>query len=184
MNEFWFILFSVVLLFDWFREQQFIFIYYTIWTFTLETIFFALLLVKKERYASKLFPFIFSSSFVVCVGFWALIAPISISRPHFSNVVLTVVTHGLNMVAMLLQPYKIYKKDIWKPIVYTGIYNVFLAIYVGTGGRSISGKLPYWYAEYDKPIGWVFAGLSILAVSVVHILTTSKPPRKIEPFDV
>jgi hypothetical protein len=191
MNELWLILFAVVLLFDWFREQQYIFIYYTIWTFTLETIFFALLVAKKESYASKLFPFLFAPSIVVCVGFWVLIAPISISTPHFSNIVLTVVTHGLNMIAMILQPYKIYTKDIWKPILYTSVYNIFLAVYVGAGGRSISGKLPYWYAQYDKPVGWVFAGLSICAVSAVHALISTRlistrltATKKIEPFVV
>jgi len=184
MNEFWLILFSVVLIFDLFREQQFIFIYYTIWTFTLETIFFALLVAKQELYASKLFPFIYAPSLVVCIGFWILIAPISSSPPQLTNMVLTVVTHGLNMIAMVLQPYKIHLKDVWKPVFYTVVYNIFLAVYVGIGGRSISGNLPYWYTQYDKAVGWVFAGLAILAVSTVHVFCSSKRPPKIEPFIV
>ena len=61
--------------------------------------------------------------------------------------------------------------SIWKPIIYTILYNLFLIIYVGTGGRSISGKLPYWYAQYDKPIGWAFAVVSVVAVSIVHFIS-------------
>ena len=74
------------------------------------------------------------------------------------NIVMVFVTHGLNMVAAILEKKKVFLKDIWKPILYTTLYNTFLAIYVGGGGRSISGKLPYWYAQYDQPIGWVFGG--------------------------
>ena len=187
MNEFWLILFLVVLTFDWFREHHYIYLYYTIWTFTLETIFFALLVAKKEAYAAKLFPFVYAPSIVVCTGFWFIIAPVNISQHHhFTNIVLTVVTHGLNMVAMLLQPYKVYTKDLWKPVVYTTIYNMFLALYVGNGGSSISGNLPYWYARYDQPIGWIFAGLAVAAVAAVHALTSEKFVKKIdtEPFTV
>jgi len=186
MNEFWLILFAVVLLFDWYREQQYIYLYYTIWTFTLETIFFGLLVAKKESIAAKLFPFIYAPSIVVCTGFWLIIAPVNITNPHFTNIVLTMVTHGLNMVAMLLQPYKVYSKDLWKPIAYTTLYNIFLAFYVGAGGRSISGKRPYWYAQYDIPVGWVFAGLAISAVAAIHTLTSVKFIKKIdtEPFTV
>ena len=182
MNEFWLILFIVVLAFDWFREQQYIYVYYTIWTFTLETLFFALLVAKKEAYAAKLFPFIYAPSIVVCTGFWVIIAPAGIYHHHFTNIVLTVVTHGLNMVAMLLQPYKVYTKDLWKPVVYTSIYNIFLALYVGKGTE----KPPYWYAIYDQPIGWIFAGLAVAAVAAVHTLTAEKFVKKIdtEPLTV
>ena len=178
MNELWFILFSVVLLFDLFREGPFIFIYYTMWTFTLETIFFGLIVAKRDRLAQKIFPFIYAPAIVVCVGFWVLIAPAATSAP-ITNIVLTTVTHGLNAIALVLQPYKIYKKDLWKPIVYTVVYNLFLAIYVGSGHRSISGRLPYWYAQYDTPIGWIFGFLAITASMSVHIFTSSRPDKKI-----
>lgn len=183
MNELWLILFSVVLLFDSFREGHFIFIYYTMWTFTLETIFFGLIVAKKARLAEKILPFIYAPAIVVCVGFWILIAPAATSAP-ITNIVLTTVTHGLNAIALVLQPYKIYQKDLWKPIFYTVVYNLFLAIYVGSGHRSISGRLPYWYAQYDQPLGWIFAGLAVTAVTIVHILSTEVKKIHSEPFNV
>jgi len=178
MNELWLILFSVVLLFGALREGQYILIYYTMWTFMLETVFFGLLVFKKESIALKIFPFIFAPAIVVCIGFWIIVAPAARAAP-ITNIVLTIVTHGLNMIALLLQPYKVYMKDLWKPITYTTIYNIFLAIYSGSGGRSISGKLPYWYAQYDTPIGWIFGFLAITASMSVHIFTSSRPDKKI-----
>lgn len=176
MNEFWFILFTIVLLFGVLREGHYLFIYYTIWTFTLETIFFGLLVAKREKMAAKIFPFIYAPAIVVCVGFWVIIAPAATEAP-ITNIVLTIVTHGLNMIALLLQPYKVYHDDLWKGISYTIVYNLFLAIYVGSGGRSISGKLPYWYAQYDRLMGWGFAGLAISAVTLVHLLSSSNKKR-------
>ena len=85
------------------------------------------------------------------------------------------------MVAVLAEHKPICAKDIWKPILYTVLYNLFLAIYAGAGGRSISGKLPYWYAQYDKPIGWIFAALATTAVATVHFIMGTHHPRK-EPI--
>ena len=59
------------------------------------------------------------------------------------------------------------------------IYNTFLAIYVGGGGRSISGKLPYWYAQYDQPIGWVFAALAVAATGITHFIIAVPEPTQI-----
>lgn len=178
MNEFFLVLFSIVLAFDVYREGPYIFIYYTIWTFTLETFFFALMVANKTRAAKILFPFIYAPSIVVCIGFWVMIAPMSWSIATSTNIVLVIVTHGVNMFAMLMQPFKILHRDAWKPMLYTTIYNLFLAIYVGRGGRSISGKLPYWYAEYDRPIGWIFAFLAITASTAVHVLSSTKRKAK------
>ena len=183
INQLWFVLFSVVLIFVYVREQQYIFIYYTIWTFILETIFFALLVFKKEYIAKKIYPVVYSPAIVVCVGFWVIIAPSAKSRA-ITNLVFTIVTHGLNAFALILQPYKIYMTDLWKPIVWTVIYNIFLAIYVGSGGRSISGALPYWYAQYDNVLGWVFAALAISAVTIVHIFSSTKQKNKIEQVEI
>ena len=72
------------------------------------------------------------------------------------------------MISMIQQKNKCVFRDIWKPVCYTILYNIFLAVYVGHGGRSISGKLPYWYAQYDKAIGWIFAMLAILSSGIVH----------------
>ena len=116
INQLWFVLFSVVLIFVYVREQKYIFIYYTIWTFILETIFFALLVFKKEYIAKKIYPVVYSPAIVVCVGFWVIIAPSAKSRA-ITNLVFTIVTHGLNAFALILQPYKIYMTDLWKPIV-------------------------------------------------------------------
>lgn len=178
-NQLWFILFSIVLLFIVNREREYILIYYTIWTFILETIYFGLLCLKYRMIANEIFPIIYAPSIVVCVGFWVIIAPSTDSRA-ITNIMFTVVTHGLNMVALILQQKKVYMSAIWKPIAYTFLYNVFLAIYVGSGGRSISGSLPYWYAQYDNFLGWLFAFLAISAVTVVHILISSKPIKKIQ----
>ena len=182
MNEFFLILFLIVLGFNIFREGAYIFIYYTIWTFVSETVYFGLLVTNKKNAAKKLFPFIYAPSIVVCVGFWVMIAPLSSSTATGTNIVLVLVTHGVNMFAMLLQPYKILQKDAWKPLVYTLAYNLFLAIYVGRGGRSVSGKLPYWYAQYDRPIGWIFGFLAISAATAVHILTSTKIKAKTNVF--
>jgi len=74
------------------------------------------------------------------------------------------------MVAVLAERKKVFTNDIWKPILYTSIYNTFLALYVGAGGRSKSGHLPYWFAQYDQPIGWIFAALAIASTGVVHFI--------------
>ena len=179
MNELWFILFSVVLFFDFLREGTFTLIYYTMWTFTLETVFFALLVAKKDKIAIQLLPFIYAPAIVVCIGFWIIVAPAAATAP-ITNVVLTLVVHGLNMVALVLQPDQVYMTDLWKPIAYTSLYNIFLAMYVGSGGRSLSGKLPYWYAQYDNSIGWIFAGLAVTAAMTVHIFVSVKKKKKIE----
>jgi len=183
INQLWFVLFSIVLIFVYVREQQYIFIYYTIWTFILETVFFALLVFKKEHIAKKIYPMVYSPAIVVCVGFWVIIAPSTKSRA-ITNIVFTVVTHGLNAFALVLQPYKIHMTELWKPIVWTVVYNIFLAIYVGSGGRSISGAFPYWYAQYDNALGWVFAGLAVSAVTVVHIFSSTKQKNKIEQVEI
>lgn len=177
MNELWFILFSVVLFFDFLKEGPFILIYYTMWTFILETIFFALLVAKKDKKAIQILPFIYAPAIVVGIGFWIIVAPAATTQP-ITNVVLTMVVHGLNMVALLLQPYPVYMTDLWKPVAYTIIYNIFLALYVGSGGRSISGKLPYWYAQYDNSLGWIFAALAVTASMTVHIFVSVKQKRR------
>ena len=139
----WFILFFIVIIFNFYREQQYVLIYYTNWTFILETIYFGL----------------------------CIIIHFTIQKP--TNMFLTVVTHGFNMLAMITEGNKIFMKDVWKPVLYTFIYNIFLAIYVGAGGRSISNNLPYWYAQYDIALGWIFFALAISAVVIVHFAFSS-----------
>jgi hypothetical protein len=178
IDSLWSVLFATVLLYDIYQEHQYIFIYYTIWTFTLETVFFILKACKREDEALIIYPFIFAPSIVVCCGFWLIIAPIFFTSGIPSNIVLILVTHGCNMIAMLQQPYKIRKSDLWKPIFYTFIYNIFLAVYVGAGFRSISGRLPYWYAEYDKWSGWVFACLGIVASGIIHLMFSVPQNKK------
>lgn len=175
-RQLWFILFLTVLLYNTYVERAFIFIYYTIWTFTLETIFFGLLMLQSPRIVAirrHLFEIIFAPSIVVCVGFWIVIAPIYLQSSKPKNAVLVFVTHGLNAIAMITEIKTLKTSVIWKPLLYTLVYNLFLIIYVGAGGRSISGKLPYWYAEYDKAIGWVFFGLAMSAVALVHVCSST-----------
>jgi len=164
----WWLLFSIVLGFGIVKEQQFIFIYYTIWSFTLEIVYFGLLLFGQKT--RGLYSIILAPSIVICAGFWIVIAPmVQWSRPNV-NILMTLVTHGCNMVALLAQKQeRIYMHEFWKPALFTTIYNIFLALYVGSGGRSVSGQLPYWYAQYDRPIGWVFALLAIFANVIVHM---------------
>tara|TARA_B110000285_G_scaffold235601_1_gene318506 strand:- start:893 stop:1381 length:489 start_codon:yes stop_codon:yes gene_type:complete len=144
------------------------------WTFILETIFFSLFIIKNKRIQQiqkQIFETIFAPCIVVFVGFWTVIAPVYMHRKIPKNVFFITVTHGLNAIAIVSEMKHIRLKSIWKPITYTIIYNLFLIIYVGTGGRSISGKLPYWYAQYDKPIGWIFAVTSVIAVSIIHFIS-------------
>ena len=175
-RQLWFILFLTVLLYHAYVERAFIFIYYTIWTFTMETIFFGLIMLQSPRIVAirrHLFEIIFAPSIVVCVGFWIVIAPIYLQSSKPKNAVLVFVTHGLNAIAMITEVKTLKTASIWKPLLYTFVYNLFLIIYVGAGGRSISGKLPYWYAEYDKAIGWVFFGLAMSAVALVHVCSAT-----------
>lgn len=170
----WFILFMIVLIFDASAENAYILIYYTMWTFISETIFFSLFLIKNkriQRFQTHIFETIFAPCIVVFIGFWTVIAPVYMHNEIPKNIFFIGVTHGLNAIAIISEIKHIPLKSIWKPITYTMIYNLFLIIYVGTGGRSISGKLPYWYAQYDKPIGWIFAIISIIAVAVVHFVS-------------
>lgn len=184
-RQLWFILFVTVILFHIHNEGAFIFIYYTIWTFTLETLFFGLLMLKSPRIVAvrrHLFETIFAPSIVVCVGFWIVIAPIYLQSSKPKNAVLVFVTHGLNAIAMITEMKTLTMGVIWKPLAFTFTYNLFLMVYVGAGGRSISGKLPYWYAEYDKLVGWVFFVLAMIAVSLVHLISASYiwpvPPKR------
>lgn len=184
----WFIFFAIVLIFNFIREQQYILIYYTSWTFVLETTYFGLQALKLPRLtkiAHRIWPFLYAPAIVVCIGFWVIVAPIHFHQQPPENIFLLVVTHGFNMVAVLTEHKAILQADIWKPIMYTVVYNLFLAIYVGGGGRSISGKLPYWYAQYDRPIGWVFAALATTAVTVVHfIMGVSEPKQETRQYIV
>lgn len=168
---FWFVLFTSVLLFHAIVEHAYILIYYTIWTFLLQTIYFGLLISGIE--SKHLYDTIFAPSIVVFAGFWLVIAPTYIRSPKPNNGMFVFVTHGLNALAMISESRPLRMKTIWKPVVYTIIYNLFLVVYVGAGGRSISGKLPYWYAQYDRPIGWIFFAIAIIAVSTVHIISAT-----------
>jgi len=170
-HYFWFILFLSVLLFDVWSERAFIMIYYTMWTFLLETVYFGLLIVGID--SKHLFETIFAPSIVVCMGFWLVIAPTYISSPKPNNAMFVIVTHGFNAAAMVAQNKRLVTKSIWKPLAYTFVYNLFLVLYVGAGGRSISGRRPYWYAQYDRPIGWVFFGLSLVSVAVIHTISST-----------
>lgn len=170
-RRFWLVLFLSVLTFLAWTEGAFILIYYTIWTFLLETLYFALLLAGVE--SKHLFDMIFAPSIVVFVGFWLVIAPTYIASPKPNNAMFVLVTHGCNALALVSEIRSLSTATLWKPIVYTIVYNLFLVVYVGAGGRSVSGRLPYWYAEYDKPIGWVFFAISVLAVAAVHVIAAT-----------
>lgn len=173
-RHFWLLLFLIVLAYDLYLEHHFIFIYYTIQTFSLEILYFTAAVLEKAGHTraapwkKHLFDIVFAPSIVVCVGFWVVIAPTRIHGPKPRNSVFIVVTHGFNALAMLDEVQSVRADAIWKPVLYTFLYNLFLIAYVGAGGRSISGKLPYWYCEYDKPVGWIFALVSICAAALVH----------------
>ena len=177
-HYFWFVLFSIVYLFHAYHERFFTLIYYTVWTFLLEIAYFGARIAKQDAVAETLWPCLFAPSIVVCMGFWIIVAPVHLAAQGAGNAFLLVVTHGVNMVATLAERKRVLTKDIWKPLLYTFVYNLFLAIYVGAGGRSISGRLPYWYAQYDVPIGWIFAALAMSAVAIVHFMVSETPPKK------
>lgn len=171
---FWFILFLIVLLYDIYLEQQYIFIYYTIQTFLLEIFYFMMVCLHEFGYTNatywkrQLFDIMFAPAIVVFVGFWLVIAPMKINGPKPTNGVFIAVTHGLNVLALVDERMPVRSETVWKPLLYTFMYNLFLVAYVGAGGRSISGKLPYWYCRYDRPEGWVFAFLGVFAVGIIH----------------
>lgn len=170
----WLILFTIVLMFDVWAEKEYILIYYTMWTFILETIFFCFFLIKNKQLQDiqqHIFETIFAPCIVVFLGFWTIIAPVHMNNKIPPNIFFIIVTHGLNAIAIISEIKHISIRSIWKPVAYTTLYNLFLIIYVGAGGRSISGKLPYWYAQYDKPIGWIFALISITTVAIVHFIS-------------
>lgn len=172
MNELWFLLFGIVLCFGLIQEQGYLFIYYTFWSFALEVVYFGLVAmgVGQEGLQHQLYSILLAPSIVIGLGFWIVIAPTYSWNSPAGNIVMAVVTHGCNMIALLCQTqYRTNVRDVWKPVLFTTIYQLFLAVYVGSGGRSISGKLPYWYAQYDVSIGWVFAGLAVLSVGLVHV---------------
>lgn len=164
----WFLLFAIIYLYSLLKEQHYILIYYTYWSLTLEIVYFGLLL--SGRPTKWLYSIILAPSIVICLGFWLVIAPMYPWSSPSVNIILTLVTHGCNMVALLTQKQeRIYVREVWKPLLFTSIYQFFLILYVGSGGRSISGQLPYWYAQYDRPVGWVFALLATFANFIVHI---------------
>lgn len=174
----WFILFGVVLIYNALQEKYYLLIYYTVWTFILEISYFASKIMHWDSIADHIWPYLYAPAIVVCMGFWIIVAPVHLKNQTRTNMITLVVTHGFNMLAVLVQKKPIYTKDIWKPVIYTVLYNLFLAIYVEGGGRSISGRLPYWYAQYDRPIGWVFAGLACSAAALVHFFLAQPTPKK------
>jgi len=180
---FWLILFLIVILYDIYLEHQYIFIYYTIQTFVLEIFYFITVCLTKLNcpkavyWKRQLFDIVFAPAIVVCIGFWIVIAPTKINGPKPQNGVFIAVTHGLNIIALFDEMMSIRSEALWKPLLYTFLYNLFLIAYVGAGGRSISGKLPYWYCEYDKPVGWTFAFLGIFAVGVIHASLSNNVPK-------
>ena len=174
-------MFSIVFIYNVLRERQFLLIYYTVWTFILETVYFGLRSANRtiaHKWANKIWPFLFAPAVVVCLGFWIAVAPVLFQTRNSDNLVSLFITHGMNMIAVCMEERPVFSKDVWKPILYTLVYNLFLAIYVGLGGRSISGNLPYWYAQYDKPIGWIFGAMATAAVAIVHLLVVSPEPKE------
>jgi hypothetical protein len=177
----WFILFAIVLTYNVAKERQYLFVFYTQWTFLLETIYFGCRLVQWDAPADHIWPILFAPSVVVCVGFWVVVAPIHLSQRPPNNMFMLVVSHGCNMMATISERRHIWSHDVWKPILYTAIYNLFLAVYVDAGGRSVSGKLPYWFAHYDTPIGWVFAALAVTAVALAHFMMSRSKTHELAP---
>lgn len=180
---FWLILFSIVLGYDIYLEKQYILIYYTIQTFLLEIFFFLALCLSKwypraNYWKQHFFDTVLAPAIVVCLGFWLIIAPTKMNGPKPQNGVLMVVTHGFNVLALWDEMLPIQSETVWKPLLFTFLYNLFLIAYVGAGGRSISGKLPYWYCHYDTATGWVFAVLSIFAVGLLHVVAGRFSPPK------
>tara|TARA_B100001059_G_scaffold141023_1_gene141120 strand:- start:1059 stop:1619 length:561 start_codon:yes stop_codon:yes gene_type:complete len=168
MRVFWFTLFVLFLAYKVSLEQLFIFQYYTYWTLTFEIVLFALWLTPEwSDTASAFFPIVFAPSLLVAIGFWVLIAPLE--ERTFEGLLEALVPHGLNAVAMCIEMRPMSRSDVWKPVLYTLIYNVFLYMYVTLGGRSVSGKLPYWYAQYDSYLGWLFAILAMSSVALIHL---------------
>ena len=164
----WFALFVLCLAYKVSLEQWFVFTYYTYWTLTLEIVLFALWLTPEWSYmADALFPTVLAPSLLVAIGFWVLIAPFEEWTPE--GLFEALVPHGLNAVAMCNEMRPMARSDVWKPVLYTMIYNMFLCAYVVSGGRSVSGKLPYWYAQYDSYLGWLFTILAMSSVALIHL---------------
>ena len=183
MYEKWFlVLFLIVLVFGLVREGPYIFIYYTFWSFTIEIVYFALVVCGTGRvYQEMLYNMVVAPSIVVAFGFWLLIAPTYDWKSVNSNIVLSMVVHGANAVALVLQKelFSIVSRDFWKPVLFTILYNLFLPLYIGLGGRTMGGHIPYWYAQYDRPIGWVFGLLAICSVGITHLIVATYLHRPI-----
>lgn len=177
---FWVILFMLTLAYNIYLEQWYVFIYYTTWTFVVEIILFTSLLLEDysthfKCLANFLFPIVFAPTILVALGFWILIAP-TLSDKISYDFIRIFITHGVNALAMYTVRRPVFIQDMWKPLAYTVSYSVFLVTYVLLGGRSISGKLPYWYCEYDRPVGWLFISLSLVAIALIHAwIARAKP---------
>jgi len=187
MYDKWFlVLFVIVLLFGILREGAYLFIYYTFWSFTTEIIYFTVVVCRVQKHYQKLlYNIVMAPSIVVSLGFWLIIAPTYHWKSANSNIVLSIVVHGINTIALLLQKqelFSILSRDFWKPVLFTTIYNIFLPVYIALGGRTVSGFIPYWYAQYDRAIGWIFGILAISSVCITHLIIAtslhSPTPKK------
>ena len=168
---FWFALFVLALAFDVQYEGAYIFVYYTMWTLMLETIYFGCLLSTSKRcqqISDALFPILMGPTLLVALGFWLLIAPFA--ETSLRRFLYTIIVHGLNALAMCTEIRPIDKRDVWKPVLYTITYHVFFITYVMHGGRDVKGKLPYWFAQYDTFLGWAIAAFAICCSGLVHML--------------
>ena len=106
-HHFWTVLFGIVFIFSAIREHQFVLIYYTVWTFILELVYFLCKSLNLSSIADILWPFLLAPSIVVCVGFWIIVAPMQFMHHPPENIVMVFVTHGLNMVAAILEKKKV-----------------------------------------------------------------------------
>lgn len=137
-HHFWTVLFGIVFIFSAIREHQFVLIYYTVWTFILELVYFLCKSLNLSSIADILWPFLLAPSIVVCVGFWIIVAPMQFMHHPPENIVMVFVTHGLNMVAAILEK----KKSLSKRHLEThSVHNIV---------QYIFGHLRRWWGTIDQ----------------------------------
>jgi len=155
--------------------------YFTIWTNVAAVGLFAAALMSGRRsqqpgsVLSRLFLYLTISLVLVCVAYWALLAPTSTSSLWtFSNLTTHLVTPLLLIVYYFkyFRPGAIRHKDVYLsalfPLAYLGA--VFIGYLAGYTYGSRQDLFPYFFLDY-RTIGWGWVGIYIAAICGIVIGT-------------
>ncbi|RLO11717.1 hypothetical protein DYB28_002923 [Aphanomyces astaci] len=154
-------------------------IYYTVWGFTLQTIYFVWALVdqwhrrsswgrdvamdRKLRYLNACFDASVTVSALVSMLFWVAVHPVDPTFVLYWNVY---VQHGANVLILLVE-FSLNSFTIrWKSVGFVVLFPVLYAVVTWIGHISWHQSWPYFFMDLSSP----YAPLWYAAVAAVHVV--------------